>query len=88
MSESERRDLCARHESFERGLLGDVADLKDGVARIHQRIDDLVSTIHRYEVALAEIRLRVQFLEKIVYGAVALALTGVGLALMSLVLNR
>ena len=88
MSEMERRELCARHETFERGLREDVADLKDGVARIHKRIDDLVTTIHRYEVALAEVRLRVQFLEKVVYGAVALALTGVGLGLMALVLSR
>ncbi len=88
MSELDRRELCARHDMFERGLRDDMAEVKDGVGRIHKRIDDLVGEIHRYEVALAEIRLRVQFLEKVVYGAVCLALTGVGLALLSLVVNR
>lgn len=85
MGEYERRELCARHELFERDLREDLAEVKDGVARVHKRLDDLVAEIHRYDVALAEVKLRVQFLEKVVYGAVGLALTGIGLALFSMV---
>ena len=85
MGETERRDLCPRHEMFERTLREDLGAVKDGIARIHKRLDDLVAEIHRYDVALAEVKLRVQFLEKVVYGAVGLALTGIGLALLSMV---
>lgn len=87
MGEIERRDVCARHELFERDLREDLGDVKDGIARIHKRIDDLVAEIHRYDVALAEVRLRVQFLEKVVYGCVGLALTSIGLALFSMVMK-
>ena len=85
MGENERRDLCARHEMFENGLRDDMRELKDGVSRIQERIDNLVAIIHRYDISLAEVKLRVQFLEKVVYGAVGLALTSIGLTLLAMV---
>jgi hypothetical protein len=85
MGEDERREVCARHAIFEHGLRDDILELKSGISRIHKRFDDLIAVIHRYDVALAEVKLRVQFLEKVVYGAVGLALTSIGLALIAMV---
>lgn len=62
-------------------LAQDVKDIKDGITRIESRLGT-------GDVSLATLAVRVAFLEKLVYGAVALALTGLGGAILALVLKH
>jgi hypothetical protein len=68
--------VCALHPTLE----GNLTDIKQSLQRIEGRLGT-------GDISLATLALRVEFLEKCVYGAVALALTGVVGSILALVLK-
>ncbi len=69
--------VCAHHER----LAEDIHEIKESQKRVEARLGT-------GDVSLATLALRVKFLEKCVYSAVALALLSLGGAILSIVLTK
>ncbi len=70
-------EVCVFHASF----ASDIKEIKDGVKSIDGRLGD-------GKVTLATLSLRVDQLERIVYGAVAVSLLSLAGAILALVLKH
>jgi hypothetical protein len=60
---------------------------KDSFLELHRKLDVIIERLGRGDVTFATTVLRVDQIEKVVYGAMALALTAVGGAVLSLVIR-
>jgi len=68
--------ICPEHEQ----LKADTKEIKEDVKTILARMGT-------GDVTFATIGVRIDFLEKVVYGALAIALSAVGIAIMGLVMR-
>lgn len=63
------------------------AEHKDSMKAIHDKLDAIIERLSRGDVIFATVSLRVDQIERVVYGAVCLALTAVAGAIISLVVK-
>lgn len=63
------------------------AALAEDLAEIKSKLQTVLDRLGGGDVTFATLTLRVQFLERLVYGAAGLALLGIGTAIMALVLK-
>ena len=66
-------DICTEH--------------KDSMKAIHDKLDAIIERLSHGDVTFATVSLRVDQIERVVYGAVCLALTAVAGAIISLVVK-
>ena len=70
------KDVCQLH-----------AKLEGDFYQIHKKLDAILERLGSGDVSIAQLKLRVDQLERFVYGAMALAMTSVVGAILSLVIK-
>lgn len=63
-------------------------DLAEFVKKMDAKLDTIIASMSTGSVAIAELKLRVQLLEKVVFGAVGLVLVGVIGAALTVLLGK
>jgi len=81
------RQVCQRHEALEVSLARIEFTTREGLAEINSGLKAILKDLREGAVEIATIRIRLALVEKILFGAVALALTGLGAGILALVIK-
>ena len=81
------RQVCQKHEALEVSLTRIERATREGFERMNKTLSDIAKDLRDGAVEMATIRIRLAVVEKICFGAVALALTGLGAGVLALVLK-
>ena len=88
MLENNKPDvICRRHELLERTLERLEQSVQTGFSAMTATMKEVAEDLREGAVAMSEIKVRLNLLEKVTYTAVGTALTAVLLAVLSLVLK-
>ena len=80
--------VCRRHELLEETLTRLERSVQDGFSTVNGTLREVAKDLREGAVEMATLRLRITLLERLVFGSVALALTGLGVALFNLVVKQ
>ena len=80
--------VCRRHELLEQVLARLELSVESGFATVNNTLREVAKDLRDGAVEMATMRLRIQLLERLCFGSVALALTGLGMALFNLVIKQ
>ena len=81
------RRVCQKHEALEVSLARIERTTREGLAEINSGLRAILKDLRDGAVEMATHRLRISFLERVTYGGVAIALTGLAVAILALVLK-
>jgi len=84
---ADTRNVCQKHEALEVSLTRIECTTREGFERMNKTLSDIAKDLREGAVEMATLRIRLALVEKILFGAVALALTGLGVALFNLILK-
>jgi hypothetical protein len=87
MSPDSARNVCHKHESLEVSLARIERTTREGFAEISGTLKAVLADLREGAVQMAEMRVKIQLHEKVIYSAIGTALTGVLLAALALVLK-
>jgi len=82
------RQVCQKHESLEVSLTRIERTAREGFAEVNGSLRAVLADLREGAVEIATMKLRILMLERLVFGSVALALSGFGVALFNLILKR
>ena len=80
--------VCRRHELLEQTLARLERSVQDGFAGVNSTLREVAKDLREGAVEMATMKLRIQTLERLVFGSVALGLSGLGVALFNLVIKN
>ena len=81
------RQVCQKHEALEVSLTRIERATREGFERMNKTLSDIAKDLRDGAVEMATIRIRLALVERILYGAVALALTGLGAGVLALIIK-
>ena len=81
------RDVCPKHEMLEGGLERIEQSMREGFAGVNQTLREVAGDLRQGAVTMGSIETRLQLVERITFGAVGLALTGLAAAILALVIR-
>ena len=81
------RRVCQKHEALEVSLARIERTTREGFAGVNESLREILKDLREGAVEIATIRVRLTLVERITYGGVAIALTGLAMAILSLVLK-
>ena len=87
MSAESIRTVCQKHEALEVSLARIERTTREGFAEISGTLKAVLGDLREGAVQMAEMKVKLNLLEKIAHGAIGTALTGVLLAILALVLK-
>ena len=80
--------VCRRHELLEETLTRLEHSVQDGFATVNTTLKEVAKDLRDGAVEMATLKLRLNLLERLVFGAVGLGLSGLGVALFNLVVKQ
>lgn len=87
MSEPLPCEVCPKHEMLESALERIEPSMRDGFESVNRTLRDVAADLRQSAVAVASIETRLRLVERVTFGAVGLALTGLVAAVLALVLK-
>ena len=82
------RSVCQKHEAFEVSLTRIERCTREGFERMNKTLCDIAKDLREGAVEMATLRVRLALVERVTYGGVAIALTGLAIAILALVLKK
>lgn len=83
----DRRAVCHKHEALEVSLVRIENTTREGLAEINETLRSVHKDLRDSAINMGEFKVRLHLIEKITYGCVGIALTGLATALLALVLK-
>jgi len=87
-ADNSTRNVCQKHEALEVSLARIELTTREGLAEINSGLKAILKDLRDGAVEMATLRLRISLLERLVFGSVALALSGFGVAVLNLILKK
>jgi len=86
-ADNSTRNVCQKHEALEVSLARIEFTTREGLAEINSGLKAILTDLREGAVEIATLRVRLALVERVTYGCVAIALTGLAVAILSLVLK-
>jgi len=87
MTDDTTRKVCTRHSALEVSLARIEQTTREGFAGANESLREILKDLREGAVEIATIRVRLTLVERVTYGGVAIALTGLAMAILALVLK-
>ena len=87
MTDDTTRKVCQKHSALEVSLARLERTTREGFAEINDGLRAILKDLREGAVEIATIRVRLTLVERVTYGGIAIALTGLAMAILSLVLK-
>ena len=83
----QQRVVCAQHDIFRESLSRIEMSMRDGFESMSRTFKEVAADLRDGAVTIGNLKTRVALMERVLFGAVALALSGLGVALFNLVVK-
>lgn len=81
------REVCPKHEVLENALERIEASMRDGFDGVNRTLRDVATDLRQSAVTTGSIETRLRMVERVTFGAVGVALTGLAAAALALVIG-
>ena len=80
-------EVCPKHEMLESALERIERSMRDGFDGVNRTLRDVAADLRQGAVTMGSIETRLHLVERVTFGGIGLALTGLAAAILALVLK-